>query len=248
MKVKGLRCEYFAAPVGITEAKPRLSWRLDDAVRAIRQSAYHVLVASSPVLLEQDEGDLWDSGKVVSAESVHVAYAGEELSSRDRCWWKVRVWDRDDRVSPWSETGYWELGLLTEADWQAQWIAVPHEELVPGGSEDDSLFPCPLLRRSFSLPGEAVSARLYVTARGLYEARINGNRVGDARLTPGWTDFAKRTRVQTYDVTGLLEPGDNCLAAYPRHRVVRRPHRLVHADLRQGSGTAGSARGQAGCG
>jgi alpha-L-rhamnosidase len=124
VKASNLQCEYLDAPLGIDVIKPRLSWRLESGQRGQKQSAYRVLVASSRETLDKDIGDLWDSGKVESDQSIHVAYDGTALESRMQCFWKVKVWDRDGKASAWSEPALWSMGLLTPDDWSAQWIGV----------------------------------------------------------------------------------------------------------------------------
>jgi alpha-L-rhamnosidase len=210
---QNLSCEYFTNPLGLDVRQPRLSWKADAAERGARQAAYHIRVAESPAALEstpanEAAGDvLWDTGKVLSGASVHVPYAGSLLQSRQRCYWRVRLWDEHDAVSDWSETAFWEMGLLDPEDWQADWI-------TPDWDEDVSQpQPAPLLRRPFGLEGDVVAARIYATALGLYELRLNGQRVGDALLTPGWTSYHHQLQYQTYDVTGLVRKGDNVLGA-----------------------------------
>ena len=122
LQVDDLRCEYLHDPLGIDAAEPRLSWTLRSDVRGQRQTAYQVLVASSPELLQGQQGDLWDSGRVSSDETTQVVYAGKFLPSRQACFWKVRVWDRDGTPSDWSPPARWEMGLLRAEDWSAQWI------------------------------------------------------------------------------------------------------------------------------
>ena len=124
ISVKDLRYEFWTNPIGMDVMKPRLSWVLESPKRAQVQSAYRILVASSEENLKADKGDLWDTGKVESDRSIQVEYAGKPLESRMRCWWKVRVWDKDGKESPWSEPAWWEMGLLKEghmdharADW-----------------------------------------------------------------------------------------------------------------------------------
>ena len=119
--VTTLRCEYAENPVGIDSPQPRLGWVLESKQRAQRQTAYQVLVATSDELLKPGKADLWDTGKVVSDQSIQLAYAGKPLASRQRCFWKVRVWDQDGKMSE-SAPAQWEMGLLERADWQAQWI------------------------------------------------------------------------------------------------------------------------------
>jgi len=118
-----LRCEYLENPLGIDVVRPRLSWIVTSPERGQRQTAYHILVASSPEKLAADQGDLWDTGRVASDETLHHEYEGSPLPSRQRCYWKVRVWDRQGRPSAWSPAASWSMGLLNPGDWQAEWIA-----------------------------------------------------------------------------------------------------------------------------
>jgi len=380
--VKNLRCEYRVNPLGLDVVKPRLCWILESNQRGQMQSAYQILVASSEKKLKRNKGDLWNSGKVKSDQSIHVAYKGKELKSRMRCYWKVRVWDKDGDVSAWSGPALWTMGLLQDKDRQAKWIGydapappsyrekgepdllnlegcrwvwfpegkpqksaaigkrffrrkfkinpdnkikrarfrlvvdneavlyvngqesgkfrswkpaytldvtarleagvntlaiaaanvgdapnpaglagkllvefesgdavailIDHfwkvsnseqedwqgpdfddtawadaEEMVEVGAqpwgkvEDGGLLlpPPPYLRRGFSVDKSIKRAVLYASALGLYELHINGKRVGEDYFTPGWTDYTKRVYYQTYDVTNLLQAGDNAIGA-----------------------------------
>jgi len=122
LEVENLRSEYRVNPLGIDVAKPRLSWVLEDDERGQKQTAYQILVASTPEILAKDQGDLWDSGKISSDQSIQVEYGGKPLESRAACHWKVRVWDAEGEVSNWSAPALWTIGLLKSEDWQAQWI------------------------------------------------------------------------------------------------------------------------------
>ena len=210
LQVQELRCEYRHDPLGIDTDKPRLSWILESPQRNQRQAAYQILVAVSKQRLSDNEADLWDSGKVVSDQSIHVVYAGTALKSRQRCFWKVRVWDGDGGVSAWSRTAMWTMGLLDRADWGADWIAPPHSTFQ---AEDSETRPSPLLRKSFSLDGQVRRAMVHVTGQGLYELYLNGQRVGDHILAPEFTLYNKRIQYQTFDVTDLISPGTNVLGA-----------------------------------
>jgi alpha-L-rhamnosidase len=306
--LEDLRAEYRVNPLGIGEREPRLSWlmRADADARGAAQTAYQILVASTPERLASDNADLWDSGRVRSGKSTQIVYNGRALNSRDRCFWKVRAWDEKEQASAWSSAASWTLGLLHVADWRAEWLRV--EELTPedlaakppppkltvisavygtydnqqqvdvtekvrerviakggvllvqacndsfgdpavgggkrlevvyevagkrytatapeGGfvtqSEQAAEAEAPrvkrlqtprYLRREFAVAAQPVRATLYATALGLYELRLNGQRVGDALLTPGWTAYDKRVQVQTYDVTPLVRSGANALGA-----------------------------------
>lgn len=361
--VKGLRCEYEVDPIGIDVSRPRLGWVIDSSRRGEAQTAYQVLVAGSPEALRVSQGDLWDSGKVVSDESAHVVYSGRELASGQRAWWKVRTWDRDGRPSEYGRPAFWEMGLLRQEDWKARWIGFAGEPVrrhplsdsywiwhagdgaappagsryfrlkidIPEGTHlhgahfllaaDDGMtlyvngqeagkhagweqvadldvqrflktgpnvlairatnatgpagvigrlivvldegarvvvttdkawkssaegpagwqteafddrgwtpaaqvqtyggdpwktlqlppVPNPHLRKSFEVTRRVRQARVYATALGLYELRLNGTRVGQDLFTPGWTDYRKRLHYQTYDVTRILRRGPNAL-------------------------------------
>jgi alpha-L-rhamnosidase len=202
-----LRTEYRPNPLGLDTARPRLSWQLSDDRRGAHQTAYQVTAAASVEALRSGNGLLWDSGKVGSDQSVHVDYAGPALTSRQRVYWAVRLWDHLGNPTAWSEPAFWEMGLLAREDWKAQWIG----SALVGGPHTP--VPCPLLRKEFAVEGKPVSARLYVTSLGLNDCRINGQRVGDVVFSPGWTHYGKRVQYEVYDVTALLRPGANALAA-----------------------------------
>jgi alpha-L-rhamnosidase len=187
-----LKCEYLTNPMGIDVRQPRFSWVLQHSERGQKQTAYQVLVASKPELLDQDKDDLWDSGKVASEESVHLVYAGKPLESGRIYFWKVRTWDAQGNASPYSLPARFDTGLLDPGDWKGQWIS--------GGGQ---------LRKEFELSGKVVRARAYISALGYYELRMNGKKVGRNVLDPGWTTYEKRNLYVTYDVTSLLKPGKN---------------------------------------
>jgi alpha-L-rhamnosidase len=188
-------------PLGIDAAQPRFAWRVSGDGPAARQSACQVQVQ-----------DVWDSGRREGAESTYVRYEGPPLESRTTRSWRVRVWDGNGEASEWSAPASFEMGLLEPSDWSARWIAHVAPDLFSEPEERRKTRPAPLLRRRFTLPTVGTRARLYITALGLYEAFMNGSRVGDQRLAPGWTDYHKRIQYQTYDVTPLLRTGANVLA------------------------------------
>lgn len=204
--ISHLTCEYQTNPLGIDVLQPRLSWQMQSDRRGARQTAYQLLVASSEKSLESNADRLWDSGKVDSDLSIHVPYQGPSLASGQRVYWKVRVWDETGQEIE-SPSAWWEMGLLKSSDWKAQWIGASFF----GGPRTSS--PSPYLRKEFTLQKEFVNARLYATAIGLYECYLNGSRVGDALLTPGWTDYCKHIQYQVYDVTELLRSGLNAMGA-----------------------------------
>jgi len=211
----GLRCGHQVNPLGIASDRARLSWVLEGAGTGRAQSAYQVLVT------DEAGNMVWDSGRVESSCSADIAYGGVPLAGGGRYPWKVRVWDEAGSVSDWSELAWFEVELDRTSGWHASWIGPSRarESVTPpsgSGPVDPvarALTPAPYLRRAFAVDKPVASARLYVTALGLYEARLNGRRVGDGYLTPGWTDYTQRIAYQTYDVTGLLNQGDNVLGA-----------------------------------
>ena len=203
--VVGLRTEYKKDPLGIDSRKPRLSWQLQADGRGITQSAYQIQVARDERELLDGRNLVWDSGRVNSDDSIHRVYGGPPLQSGQRYYWRVRIWDGSGRNSRWSETAYWEMGLLSASDWQASWIEPDLREDVTKSQ------PAPMLRRGFLVKGDVQRARAYVTSHGLYEMHLNGRRVGDQVFTPGWTSYNKRLQYQTYDITDLLKSGENAV-------------------------------------
>ena len=195
-------CEYAANPLGIDTTQPRFTWVLNSERRGTMQQAYRVLVASSPERLAADTGDFWDSGKVQSDESVNIVYGGQKLSSRQQCFWKVRVWDDQGQASLWSQPASFEMGLLDSTDWHGQWIAL-------AGPNNTAVSP--LLRKKFTVVGSVKRARLYAAGLGWSEYYLNGKRIGDNVLDPATTDYDKRILYVTHDVTELVCAGSNAL-------------------------------------
>ena len=290
-----LRCESRTDPLGLDVAQPRLSWVNSSSERGARQTAYQILVASTPALLAKNQGDRWDTGKIASDQQNQIEYNGQPLTSGAVCYWKVRTWDQDGKPGAWSQPGSWTMGLLQPTDWQAQWIGVnqpptprPALRIIqavvngPAGAplvdvtaelvkrvkdnrlvakSDESTLGLPAetdpkikrtvtvnyelggqpqpavmrevskrgqplilgaalewptpryLRKPFTVASPVRRATVYATALGLYELRLNGQRVGDQPLAPEWTNYHKRVQVQTYDVTAQVRSGANVLAA-----------------------------------
>ncbi len=216
--VANLRCEYLTDPSGIDAAKPRLSWEIESAQRGERQTRYQVLVASTPELLAQDQGDLWDSGEVASSQSIQVEYAGQALRSRTRCHWKVRVWDKDGKVSAWSQPARWTMGLLESTDWQAAWIKPAPVDPVKNGLEGSAWIWFPqagaldqippgtaYFRARLQLPPGAGIRRASVVmcADNAFALFVNGKEVlkGDDWHAP-----------QRTEITRMLKSGENIFA------------------------------------
>ena len=208
-----LRCEARVNPAGLDECRPLLSWEMQSARRTQRQTAFRILVSTSPALLDKDSGDLWDSGRFSSDETLGIEYAGGALRSHQRCYWKVRLWDQDGEASNWSAIAEWSMGLLESDAWKdSSWIGFDSPRIstdAPG----DQVFPAVHLRNDFAAVKPVKRAVLYATAFGWYDAHLNGRRVNETFFDPGWTDYAKRVYYRAFDVTGLLQPGKNVWGA-----------------------------------
>ena len=203
-QIKTVWCENKINPVGVDTQQPSLSWEITGTGRRILQTAYEVRVSTSLAGIQKDKDLLWSSGKVSSDQSVHVKYNGSALTSGTNYYWQVRFWDNHSKASAWSAVSNWQMGLLNTTDWKAQWIE-------PGYTEDSMQRPSPLMRKVFTTNKKIQSATAYITAHGLYDANINGVRLGDAVLSPGWTSYGKRLQYQQYDVTKLLQQGNNAI-------------------------------------
>ncbi|MBS1932655.1 MAG: family 78 glycoside hydrolase catalytic domain [Bacteroidetes bacterium] len=197
VKLQNLLVENRSNPIGIDIIQPRFNWELLSDRRNTRQIAYEIKVTVG-------KQTVWSTGKVNSDSSVHVAYRGMALQSGKKYFWKVRVWDNSGKVSSWSEPAFFQMALLSTNDWKAKWITFSYKE-------DPSQQKSPLFRKQFNANKKIISATAYITAHGLYEALINGKKIGDAFLTPGWTSYNKRLQYQVYDVTDLLHEGNNAI-------------------------------------
>jgi alpha-L-rhamnosidase len=205
-----LRCEYLSNPSGIDVEQPRLSWRLGPAGNIRAQRAYRVLVATTPEILRQDRGDLWDSGRVVSGHTTWIEYRGKKMSSGQRAYWKVRTWSESGTALPWSEPATWSMGLLQSSDWQAKWIG----ERRPDGVAEATPLSFPWLRKSFVLPQQPTRAIAYVNPLGYYELYINGRKVDDHVLSPAVSDYSKRSLYVAHEVAEYLVAGQNVIALW----------------------------------
>lgn len=222
-----LLCEYAANPLGIDVRVPRFSWVLRSADRGQEQTAFQVRVAREREALDKGGIDMWDSGKVVSNQSVGIEYAGAPLESRRRYLWKVKVWDRDGRVTPESEAAWFEMGLLQPEDWRAVWVG------YSGGKPGEGL----AMRHTLSLAKPVAQARAYISGLGYYELRINGSKVGDHVLDPGWTDYSRTVLYVTYDVTPHLRSDDNVVGIVLGNGWYGCPRVLVQLNIRYQDGS-----------
>lgn len=200
-------CNNLTNPIGIgSSISPLLSWKIRSSERNILQNAYEIWVSADEHTLKTGKNLAWNSGKINSGQSIQVSYKGSQLISNHKYYWKIRVWDNKGNISGWSEAAYFQTGLLSPDDWKAKWI-------IPGYDEDASYRPCPLFRKDFSTVKNIKSATIYITSHGMYEAYLNGKRIGNALLAPGWTSYNKRLQYQAYDVTQLLQKGSNTIGA-----------------------------------
>lgn len=203
--------ENFKNPIGFYNANPTFSWQLPVQEAIKTQSAYQIVVASSKDLLPNNP-DLWDSKKQKSSQSTFVKYQGSELLSRQKVFWQVRYWNQDENPLDWSEINTFELGLLNNADWKAKWAGLDTAKDSIKGVRKFLMHRPQYLRKDFELSSDVASARLYITAKGVFDVHLNGKNVSDDVMPPGWTPYNHRIETLTYDVTRFLETGNNAIA------------------------------------
>ena len=198
-----LRCEYEEKPISLEITKPRLSWQIKSSTRGTKQTAYQILVADNEAELKKDNGNVWNSGMVKAEQSLKIDYAGKPLESRKRYFWKVKIWNEKNKPTPYSEPEFWEMALLKKEDWSAHWIA-------KNGTEGKSVE----LQKEFNLAKRATRARIYVTGLGAYHLIVNGKKVGQDILTPGFTNAMKTIPYQIYEISNDdLTIGTNFITA-----------------------------------
>ena len=217
----GLRCAHKNDPFTVELDRVRFSWRVAGTGAGRHQTAYQIRVGAVPVDLEDGPGVLWDSGRTDLDSSSGIPYEGAPLMPACRYQWMVRVWDEADRQGPWSSVGTFGTGLGPDRDWEGcYWIGLGRGGSFAAPADNGpvdtvavAMEPAPYLRRAFSLDKDMSSARLYATALGVYELFVNGRRVSGDVLEPGWTDYGRRLLYQSYDVTDLLDQGENVIGA-----------------------------------
>lgn len=218
-------CNNTDNPSVINTPDPVFSWQLESNLRNQAQSAYHILVADNLVDIQNSHGNIWDSGKVNSDKSILIPFNGKKLESAKRYFWKVQVWNKDGFESVWSKVGTFQTGLFSNSDWEGtQWIGfeeMPDEQrLVPGvhkgsntGEKALQRTVIPLFRKNFNVQKEILSATLFISGLGHYETFLNGKKVGSSFLAPGWTNYDKTVFYNSYDVTKMINTGENCVGA-----------------------------------
>lgn len=219
-----LRCEYHADPIAMGAPEPRFSWKIrstDPTARGVVQSAYEIEVVSENISTKGKP--LWSSGIVESNQTDQIVWKGSPLVSRDRAAWKVRVWQGKDNPSAWSKPASFGVGLLAPEDWQALWISAPEDESFTTRENIQNFVtdpkrgvltvtPAKYLRKDFTT--KTISrATLHATAMGVFTLEINGQRVSDKRLAPGWSAYQRRIHSKTYDVSNMIQVGDNTIGA-----------------------------------
>ncbi|MCK4992835.1 MAG: alpha-L-rhamnosidase N-terminal domain-containing protein, partial [Bacteroidales bacterium] len=210
VNITNLRYEYKLNPLGVDIEEPRFSWVLESNQRGVKQTAYQIFVASSLKNLNENRSDVWDSKKIVSDRSIQIYYQGNPLKSNRKYYWKVKVWDQDGQSHS-SEAAFWTTGFFNESDWKAKWIGL--DEAV---GDDDPDTPhrklsARMLRHEFDLEKEITSATAFISGLGLFELYLNGEKIGDQVLSPGLTEYNKRTFYMTFDVTDNLQSNNNAI-------------------------------------
>ncbi|MGE8424021.1 MAG: family 78 glycoside hydrolase catalytic domain, partial [Sphingobacterium siyangense] len=202
LAVIDLKVEHLSNPLAIETEIPRLSWKITSTEKNTQQAEYEIRVGTDKVFLNKDKDLVWKH-RSSTDQSVLIDYAGSPLQSKKKYFWQVRVKDNHGNTSAWSTIGFFQMGIST-SDWSAQWITV---------SGKDTSSRSPLFRKEFSLKKKIKSAMAYITAKGLYEAKLNGARISDTYFAPGWTSYKNQLQYQVYDVTALLRVGSNVLGA-----------------------------------
>lgn len=198
-EVTNLRCEYSENPYGVDVSQPALSWQLKSEERGVSQAAWEIEVASTLETLVTGRADLWRSGRVNDDRTRFVLYGGRPLRSSQQVFWRVRSWRHDGTVSPWSEVANWTMGQVSAEDWDAVWIEAAEEA------------PSVLLRQVFEVDAPLKRALVHVSGLGHYELHINGQKVGEDKLSPGWTDYEETTLYDTRNVADFLDGGRNAI-------------------------------------
>lgn len=220
LTVSNLRCEYATAPAGIVTKHPGLSWQLNSNQQDVMQTAYRIVVADDPSLLVKDEGNVWDSKKTESDSSLQIVFKGKQLLPAHVYYWKVKAWDNHGNESAWSNIAQWQTGLFTNQDWKnAQWISnqqlpvqlrtILNTDTVKDQQQGANILP--LLRKQFNINKQIKRATIFISGLGQFELTINGKKIGDHILDPGWTQYSKEAQYVCFDVTANILQGNNAI-------------------------------------
>ncbi|MDR1455073.1 MAG: family 78 glycoside hydrolase catalytic domain, partial [Tannerella sp.] len=214
-------CEYARDPLGIDVTNPALGWQIVSDRQAVNQSAYRIIVAGSPETLKQDKGDVWDSGKTPSSQSRQVRYAGPALRTAQYYYWKVQIWDGQDKVSAWSAPAQWSMGVLSPDEWQGKWISSRYSEVSGKRGfidswNDNTAYPlrdtaAVYMRKDITVERKVKRATALICGLGYYELYINGKKAGTRVMDPAFSDYQRTVYYAAYDVTALVRKGDNAL-------------------------------------
>ncbi|PZP47705.1 MAG: alpha-L-rhamnosidase [Pseudopedobacter saltans] len=222
LQLYGLRCESRVNPLGIAVLQPHLSWKIQSETRNTEQKSYSILVSEDSTALISGKGEVWSSGKINSKNSIQVPYAGQKLKAATVYYWKVKIWGNHKKVSEWSEIATFQTGLFNLTDWNgAKWIGI--QELpdslkmipAPSSVNKGKIIPdneiLPIFRKEFLVKKEIKKAFVFISGLGHFELRLNGQKVGDHFLDPGWTNYEKDAIYQTFDITTQLQQGQNAI-------------------------------------
>ena len=210
INITDLKCEYKTNPLGVDVKKPRFSWIMESNQRGTKQTAYRMKVASSPQNLDQNIADIWDSRKIDSDRSIQIDYEGSALESNKKYYWKIEVWDQYGKLHS-SEQAFWTTGLFNKSDWKASWIGL---DKAVGEDDPDSEYrklSSRMLRHEFEVEKKIKSATVFISGLGLFEFYVNGEKIGDQVLSPGLTEYNKRTFYMIFDITQQLQSDKNTL-------------------------------------
>lgn len=220
LQLQNLRCENRPNPLGVQTNSPLLSWQIKTSQRNVIQSAYQILVSDKQGILEKNQGNIWNSGRISSETSIQVSYSGKSLLAGKTYYWKVKVWDHHGNSSGWSKPVFWQMGLFSKTDWKgADWIAYQklHDTLVnshPSDGRKDKFTGndiLPIFRKSFQVQKTVKKASMFIAGLGHFEMSINGKKAGDHFLDAGWTKYDKQVQYVTFDLTNLIQKGENVI-------------------------------------
>ena len=218
LSIVNLRCEYENNPLGIETGNPRLAWQIKSNQRSQLQSAYRVLIADNPEKLANNKGNIWDTKKIKSDQSIQIEYSGTSLQPTRKYYWKVKVWNQSGQESDWSETAWWQMGLPDSTDWgNARWISMPDlDESKYTGMGKKAIHEktkslLPQFRKDFDVTKPVKNATAFVSGLGHFDLRMNGKKVSDHFLDPGWVNYEKHSYYVTFDITKLLRKGGNTI-------------------------------------